>query len=55
MIKIFLGIIGVLALIGIFASTNSDPVDVNAPWVILALCLGFIGVIEAIEKLGEKK
>ena len=55
MIKIMLGIIGMLAFIAVLASQNADSVNANAPWVILVLCLGFIGMIGGIEKIGKKK
>lgn len=54
MAKIILIIVGILAFLCIIghleAEREIDPITLNAPWIILVLCAGFYGIIEAIEK-----
>jgi len=58
MAKIILIIVGVLSFLCIIGHSEMekeiDPIMLNAPWIILVLCAGFYGIIEAIEKKGNK-
>jgi len=60
MAKIILATTGIFAFLCIIGhilqgESNIDSVALNAPWIILVLCAGFYGIIEAIEKKGNKK
>lgn len=54
MAKVILIVVGVFAFISVVVHLEMegeiDPIMLNAPWVILTLCAGFYGIIEAIEE-----
>jgi len=58
MAKIILIVVGFLSFVCIIGHLEMekeiDPIMLNAPWIILVLCAGFYGIIEAIEKRRNK-
>jgi len=61
MCKFILTIIGIASALCIIAQIagveidNPNPITENIPWILLVMCAGFHGIINAIEKNNKKE